>query len=235
MRAVIFDVGGTLIRNRPEATWTARQLAGLRAEIGSDEPWFADLSDVAFILAWSDESRVQRTHHAVSQHLRSHGVTLTEDLLTRICWACSPPLNEVADLEPDAVETIRGVKGLGLRIALCTDGFWRSGAAARRDWESLGLGDCFDAYVTSLDIGYGKPHPAMFSAVLSALEVEAHEAIMVGDRPERDIVGAHALGIRTIWKRPPNFAGSCEPQPNAEIYALGQLMPLLQHWLASDP
>jgi putative hydrolase of the HAD superfamily len=43
-----------------------------------------------------------------------------------------------------------------------------------------------------------KPHPTIFQAALSALEVRPSAAVMVGDSLEEDVGGAQALGMRGI-------------------------------------
>lgn len=43
----------------------------------------------------------------------------------------------------------------------------------------------------------GKPYPSLFKTALKALDVEANQALMVGDRLETDILGANQLGIDT--------------------------------------
>ena len=44
----------------------------------------------------------------------------------------------------------------------------------------------------------GKPSPAMFEAILEAAGVDASEAVVVGDNPDADIVGARRAGCRSI-------------------------------------
>ncbi len=44
----------------------------------------------------------------------------------------------------------------------------------------------------------GKPEPAMFRAILEASEVAAEHAVVVGDNPDADIVGAHRAGCAAI-------------------------------------
>jgi 4-nitrophenyl phosphatase len=44
----------------------------------------------------------------------------------------------------------------------------------------------------------GKPSPAMFEAILEAAGVAASEAVVVGDNPDADIVGARRAGCRSI-------------------------------------
>ena len=47
----------------------------------------------------------------------------------------------------------------------------------------------------------GKPSPYMFEAALSVLGAEPSQAIMIGDRFETDIVGAHNAGIPSVLVR----------------------------------
>lgn len=44
----------------------------------------------------------------------------------------------------------------------------------------------------------GKPYPAMFEAALRQLGTQPHETIMVGDRLNTDIEGAHHAGLKTV-------------------------------------
>jgi putative hydrolase of the HAD superfamily len=66
---------------------------------------------------------------------------------------------------------------------------------------SLSLQHVFDAVVTFDDTNARKPDPAPFQEVLRRLGVESHEALMVGDWAERDVVGGRSLGMRTVFAR----------------------------------
>jgi 4-nitrophenyl phosphatase len=44
----------------------------------------------------------------------------------------------------------------------------------------------------------GKPQPAIFQLALQRLDAEAQSTAMIGDRLDTDILGGHALGLRTI-------------------------------------
>lgn len=68
-----------------------------------------------------------------------------------------------------------------------------------RKMEKLGLTDHIDFVVTSEEVGVEKPHPYMFTRVLQKLECKASEALMIGDSWSKDIVGANAMGIQSIW------------------------------------
>jgi len=44
----------------------------------------------------------------------------------------------------------------------------------------------------------GKPSPAMFTAILEASGIRAGEAVVIGDNPDADVVGAHRAGLAAI-------------------------------------
>jgi len=49
------------------------------------------------------------------------------------------------------------------------------------------------------DLGTGKPDPAIFDRAVATLGVRSDSAIMVGDSLDRDIAGARAAGLTTLW------------------------------------
>ena len=51
-------------------------------------------------------------------------------------------------------------------------------------------------------MGSEKPSPDFFAGILQELEIAAIDCIMVGDDYWRDISGAKAAGMRTIWLTP---------------------------------
>ncbi|UCH78805.1 MAG: HAD-IA family hydrolase [Candidatus Coatesbacteria bacterium] len=65
----------------------------------------------------------------------------------------------------------------------------------------LQLHNLFDAVVTYEDTMARKPDPEPFRKILEELAVAPQEALMVGDWPGRDVEGARALGIRTVYAR----------------------------------
>jgi putative hydrolase of the HAD superfamily len=66
---------------------------------------------------------------------------------------------------------------------------------------SLGLQHVFDAVVTFDDTGERKPAAAPFREVLRQLGVDAADSLMIGDWAERDVVGGHSLGMKTVFAR----------------------------------
>jgi putative hydrolase of the HAD superfamily len=102
------------------------------------------------------------------------------------------------DVYPGAHELLDALRG-SYRLALVTNG---TSDFQRHKVEHTGMAGRFDAIIVSGDLGIGKPHAEPFLAALKALDVSAQEAVMVGNDRARDIAGAQALGIRTIWTAP---------------------------------
>jgi putative hydrolase of the HAD superfamily len=59
------------------------------------------------------------------------------------------------------------------------------------------------------------------------LGVQASEALMVGDWPERDVVGAAKLGIRTAFARYGDTFGTLESHADYELTDIAGLLPIV--------
>lgn len=92
--------------------------------------------------------------------------------------------------------TLHTLLRMGLKLAVVTDAP-RESAWLRLVY--LNLHHLFDEVVTFEDTGVRKPGRAPFEEVLKRLDVDPGEALMVGDWPDRDMAGAHASGIRTVF------------------------------------
>ena len=101
-------------------------------------------------------------------------------------------------LYPNVNHTLVELMKRGVKIAVVSD------APSREAWMRiyyLNLHHHFDVVLTFDDTNVRKPSPIPFEMALSQLNIDAEEALMVGDWPERDVVGAKKLGIRTIFAR----------------------------------
>jgi putative hydrolase of the HAD superfamily len=108
----------------------------------------------------------------------------------------------------------------GLKLAVISD------APRQEAWLRLcylQLHHMFDVVLAHEDTGEFKPSPVPFTAVLEELGIEPGEAMMVGDWPERDIVGAAEVGITTVFARYGDTFGTKTSGADfeiADIYAL---------------
>lgn len=103
------------------------------------------------------------------------------------------------NLIPGAAEMVRTLRDAGHKLVLVADG-------PRESFTNLlgthGLWDSFDAHIISGDVGETKPSPMMFDAALTAIgltRADARHVVMVGNNLERDIRGANALGITSVF------------------------------------
>lgn len=63
----------------------------------------------------------------------------------------------------------------------------------------------FEVATTQTAITIGKPQPLLYKMAMERLAVEAEDCIMIGDRPDTDIAGATALGMKTALVRTGRF------------------------------
>lgn len=94
----------------------------------------------------------------------------------------------------------------------------------------LQLHHMFDVVLAHEDTGEYKPSPAPFTVVLEELGIEPSEAMMVGDWPERDIVGASEVGLTTVFARYGDTFGTSTSGADyeiADIYALIEIVDTL--------
>jgi len=110
--------------------------------------------------------------------------------------------------------------GARYRLALVTNG---APDVQREKIAATGVAPYFAAIVISAELGIGKPDRRIFDAALDAIGASARDAVMVGDSIERDVVGAHAAGLRTVWLDRDGAARDASSRPDLRIAELGEL------------
>jgi putative hydrolase of the HAD superfamily len=104
-----------------------------------------------------------------------------------------------AELIPGAGELVRALKRRGYRLALVADG--RPGTYYNV-LAQHGLYDLFDAYAISERLGVEKPDARMFHDAMEKLGIARADygrVMMVGNNLERDVKGANAVGMISVW------------------------------------
>jgi putative hydrolase of the HAD superfamily len=99
---------------------------------------------------------------------------------------------------PGAESTLTKLKSMGLKLAIVSD------APKLKAWlrlVSMRIDHFFDIVVALEDTGRLKPSRLPFRAALKKLNLQPEECMMIGDRPEKDMKGARALGIQTCLAR----------------------------------
>ncbi|MDP6125079.1 MAG: HAD-IA family hydrolase [Candidatus Latescibacteria bacterium] len=99
---------------------------------------------------------------------------------------------------PHTRATLAALARSGMTLAVLSD------APTREAWLrlcQLQLHHVFDEVVTFDDTGVRKPAPEPFERVLALTAVDPTDALMIGDWPERDVVGARQMGLHTAFAR----------------------------------
>jgi len=73
------------------------------------------------------------------------------------------------------------------------------GPAAREILKRTGLNPYFKTILISGELGYRKPHPYVFQALVEQLGAGKDHMLYIGDDPEPDIYGAKRAGLQPVW------------------------------------
>jgi putative hydrolase of the HAD superfamily len=97
-------------------------------------------------------------------------------------------------LYDDVLETLETLRTTGVRAGLISNSH-RCLASFQSHFELDGL---IAVAISSSQHGYMKPHPNIFRAALSLMQVGPERAAMVGDSLSHDVLGAKRVGMRGI-------------------------------------
>lgn len=201
LRTVCFDLDDTLF---PQSAWLAGAWDAVAARASSDGVDRDRFRDALDIVAAEGSDRGQIIDRAL--------------LIAGAGDADVDPL--VATFRahrPVALEPYPGVRG-ALRalaavapVALVSDG---DPSIQQAKLEALGLAECFTVVVWSDEHGreHRKPDPLPFRIALERLDCPPEESVSVGDRPEKDVAGAAAIGMHAVRVR----TGEWRAQPDDE-------------------
>ena len=128
-------------------------------------------------------------------------------------------------LYPNVQKTLVTLVKMGIKLTVISD------APGREAWlriYSLNLHQFFDLVLTFDDIQERKPSPKGFEMILDRLSLTSDEALMVGDWPERDVVGASKLGIKTIFARYGDTFGTIESGADWDINNIYEIVGIVK-------
>jgi putative hydrolase of the HAD superfamily len=144
-----------------------------------------------------------------------------------------------AELVPGIAELLHRLHDEGMPLGLVAD--TRIGTY-KNVLLQHGLYGVFDAFAISDELGCEKPDPRMFEHALEVLGIsrsEWPEVAMVGNNLARDIRGANALGLITIWsawnQRYPTIPADDAEKPRYQVGSSEQLGALLDALKSDSP
>ena len=127
-------------------------------------------------------------------------------------------------LYPNVNSTLITLSKWGLKLGVVSD------APSRQAWMricSVNLHHIFDAIVTFHDTGMHKPSPEPFKKISSLLDVPSINSLMVGDWPERDVMGAKKLGMKTAFAKYGDVFGTQESGADYDIQDVKEILSIV--------
>ncbi|HMD03277.1 MAG TPA: HAD family hydrolase [Candidatus Baltobacteraceae bacterium] len=124
-------------------------------------------------------------------------------------------------LWPGVLELLASLRGHGCKLALVTNGFAET---HREKIALLRLESAFDDVFIADEVGMIKPDTRLFRHACERLGSEPAAAAMVGDRYERDVRGAAAAGLFTVWMNVRDETVPADsPPPDAIVRSVGEV------------
>lgn len=226
IRAILFDLDETIILDEPVLEEAFRAAADLAAPLGADParlarsaresarrlwangPYYAychrighsageglwaryesgDHPAIAGLRSWAPGYRLAAWREALSEQ----GITADPQPLVDRFQEARRRYPRFPEIDGLLVE----LKSRGYLLGIVTNGV---PDLQREKIAGCGVAHLFDRSVVSGEIDCGKPDPGIFHHICRELGVEPADSVMVGDNPERDVAGAIAAGMRSVW------------------------------------
>ncbi len=125
---------------------------------------------------------------------------------------------------PNVNKTLLALSKSGIKLGVVSD------APSREAWMRiyyLNLYHYFDVVITYDDSGERKPSPIPFQLALDGMGLRPEETIMIGDWPERDVVGAQQIGMKTAFARYGDTFGTVNSGADWDLNDIYQLVGII--------
>ena len=238
LRAVIFDLGGTLMYERESWHVITPQGDDALAKYLIEQGMEINLSTFPMefrrrlneYFARREKDLLETTYtYVLLDLLKDKGYTNVPDEVIRQALDSLFAITQNNwILEDDAIPTLKKLESDGYRLGLI------SNAGDDKDVQQLvqrfEISSYFDFIVTSAAYSYRKPHRRIFELAIANWYFLPSESVMVGDNLDADIGGAKNAGLYGVWiSRRAGSSSEDQPrvQPDASISTLSELPALL--------
>jgi len=247
LRAVFFDMGGTIesfcftrefrIKNAPIIR-ACLEKGGITLPI-SDER-LADLitAGVKAYHNWNLDSMIEIPPERIWREYILADLDIPAGKLKPIgeelCYLYETQLY-VREMRPEMPAVLQKIKDLGLRIGCISN--TQSRGQVPGNLKQYGISEYFNPVILSSEYGLRKPDPSIFYHACRRAGVPSSACVYVGDKINRDILGARRAGFRlAVQIRHQYDDGELDEgaQPDAVIHQMEELIPLLEREIQKD-
>ncbi len=243
IKAILFDLDGTLLDHRqqrrpwgevilPHQQNILRFIQQTHPDLPEEEYW--RVLELVRAKAFQEAKDTLRCPHVGAifyDTLVQLGIPPTEvdrdQLVQAYDWKSPAGIVTYSDVLP----ALRTIQERGIPTGIITNSFE---PMVMRDVELVhhGLLDFFPTCrIASAEVGYLKPHEAIFRTALACVGVAPHEAVFVGDDVVNDIGGAKGVGMRTVLRlNEKNYDAKDHGGADAVVETLKGLLEVIEKW-----
>ncbi len=210
VQAVIFDLGETLLvygKIRPDHVFedgvnnTYNYLRRLGQPVGS-------------LLKYSVQHKIKMRYYYLMSNLlkkdfdssavlrkmdERHGIRLSDEQWEQLAWLWYEPLTKTLKVEDNILQTLQSLKDRNIKLGVLSNTFVNK-SILEKQLQMLGMLDFFPVRLYSYQFDFRKPDSRIFMAAANAIGVKPENIIYVGDRIDKDIKGATAVGMTAVLK-----------------------------------
>lgn len=247
LKAVFFDMGGTIDSFRFTREQRIANMPFIRECLSrvDIEPCLSDeqLADsitngAAAYLHWNMVSNIElkpeeiwskyflKDIHTTPQRLSAVGEELAYLYETKLY---------IREMRQEIPNVLQQIKNMGLMIGCISN--TQSMRQVPDNLEQYGILDYFHPIVLSAEYGRRKPDPSIFYYAARLANLPTSSCVYVGDKINRDVLGAKRAGFRLAVKIYHEFDTGQKDEgaePDAVINNMNELLPLLEQELQKD-
>lgn len=228
---VLLDMGGVLLESgdRYDAeTFPAAFPNGLPD--GGDVDWFVAMSEdcIRRYVVFDPPRPALDPRPVIAEWLVRKGEPATPERVEY--WRYVMERWEARPVYPHVRPALEALADMGIRMGVVSNTFNGAGYL-REQFERAGIMPYFEFTVFSAEYGVNKPDPRIFHHALDGMGLLPSETWYVGDKPHRDVCGAHGAGMTAVlvesrhWK---HIDDAPENRPDVRIGDLSELPGILR-------
>ena len=221
IKAIIFDLDNTLLdfvkmkQFAVKAAITAMIEAGLNVD---EEKAYKDIFDLYVSKGWENQQ-------VFDDYLNQTVGNVSNKILAAGIVSYRRAREATLLVYPNVNKTLIELIKMGIQLSVVSD------APSREAWMRLyylNLHHVFDPVLTFDDTGVRKPSPKPFEMALEIMRSTPDEVLMIGDWPERDVVGAKQIGIKTIFARYGDTFGTVDSGADWDVNDIYELVDIVK-------